>query len=267
MLWIWSAAALLVSTLSLFATLRRDGRERRRREVWFDVEAENLQPAHLSELDGRLAVSIDGRPVKEPHAVRLTLWVSTPSDISSADFDGGEALTLHLGVRVFGQLDGPTVIGLERSRVSLTLDGVLEVQPVLLKNGYGVQGRVITQGAPSPIVGRNCLKDADLHIFGDAAKVKFRSQLNRYRSGLFVFILGLVAFLGVFVLDLTKGSTDLEPVLAYMLPALILVPSGIAIMVLGLLNRTNVDKAVRAVPVDFGDRQARAWSARLRSDR
>jgi len=136
-----SVLGIVIATFVSIWTLRRTNPKRQLR---YRVEATPLLAATADGV-GRVSVGVDGRPVRNPQIVHLTLWSDGRADIGSASFDGGLPLIFDLGAVIIDRLPDavPSPIRFEVQEPSRLI-----VRPTLLPRKFETSARVIVDGTP-----------------------------------------------------------------------------------------------------------------------
>lgn len=162
-------------------------------ELWYEIDAEPI--ARREGLAGQIRVTVDDRPVADPHTVILHIWSTGRSDIPSTKFDGGEPITFNLGVPIVGNVEFASAE--EDSRVYPDQSGptTLEIRPGLIRRTLRLEARFLTDGAPQLSV-RHALTDTTIQSVADAETEEDRRFLwTRILAAFFMFVplLGIVA--------------------------------------------------------------------------
>lgn len=115
--------------------------------LWWGLEVDPLTPSAPTPLSGKLAVTLDGEPVPDPHLVRLRLWSTGKADIPSSAFDAALPIRFDLTAPVAGSADFPTVAGFDSKALELSGQQV-SIKPTLLRRDCAVEVTLVTSGVP-----------------------------------------------------------------------------------------------------------------------
>lgn len=264
-MWTLTVVSILIAAAGLVFTIRREVTTARRQEIWFHLNVQRLAPLSAPELAPRVTVNVDDVPVHDPHLVELRFWVSSPRDLRSTDFEGGQNLSFQLGAPLHGVVQPPRVFELEDDAVDWSSDGEVSVQPGLLRVGSGAEISFISAGQPQFSVRRNPIADTQVRDFALEASRTFADQLKRAFWGLGAFTGGLVVLVGTLVV-LTAVHASGATVWTYVTPVLVIVAGGLAGWIIPLSTPSNIGLASRRAPDGFDVDFVATWKSRLRTD-
>ncbi len=181
------AIGVAVIAIGLSFYLFRAGR--RRTQLRYDVVVERIFAAGST-----AKITIDDKPVAEPHEVRLWLQPIGNTDITSTAFDEETALTLLLGAPL---ATSPTSGDTNLHVTGSPGDDRVAVPKQMLKCGSLVYASMIVDGEPSPEL-RAGLADVDVVKFdvADAGKQSLAGLLRMSPQTIFAAGSVVVAIIG-----------------------------------------------------------------------
>jgi hypothetical protein len=146
----WLAVgALIVATVGIPITVwatRRWGT--RRRSVEFSHRSVPIIPKVPAEAKKLLQVTYRDLPVHNPHLLTVSLGNSGPVDIASDHFDAGKPLIVRLNCKMYGIIS--TTHPQATVSTALGSEGILSLEPILLKRGEKWTVEAVVSGVPKP---------------------------------------------------------------------------------------------------------------------
>lgn len=138
----------LILTVVIPVALHR--REHPTRQVRWRVQAVRLLSADLG-ASRRISVTVDGRSVRDPHLVTVTLWSSGRADVPSSSFDQQLPITVRLGVPILEQIDAtPEAPNPWLLQPDVLAGTSLTLPPMLLRRGSRYTTQALVEGRPTP---------------------------------------------------------------------------------------------------------------------
>jgi hypothetical protein len=131
-------------------------------ELWISAEDLPLTAEDNDRFETGLQYLVDGEIVRSPYVATIDIWNAGAKDIRSDMFDDGRPIQIAINVPIVKELKGSRAFAADASDFALNPDGLVRIEPSLIKAGMLKSYRLLTDGKPeltweSPV--------ADLHVF------------------------------------------------------------------------------------------------------
>ena len=184
---------------------------------------------------GRLALTVDGKPVTNPTLVTLTIWSSGRADISSSSFDGGTPIVFDLGANIVDEVPGDTP---SDPQLQMRPPNELIILPSLLRRRFQSRVRVVVDGVPIVSVHHSLVDIPVIADRGTEAAQAIETSRRRYKvTALSIGVATLVIALILLVISLVIYQIDQEGSLAPGVTAILLGMAALLTILLATLVR------------------------------
>lgn len=208
-----------------------------KRQLRYRVDATRML-AGTTHSNSTLTIQSEGHIVRDPHAVRLTLWATGRADIPTSAFDSGRSIIVDLGTTILpGTLTKPTNVPADVNFEQIS-DHELALIPTLLPKTTHITVEVVTDAEPATSV-HNPLVDIDLTIDEERPQADKIAVSRKRRGGTSLQITIGVTIAAFVVLVVSLGIYPLDPGVSAPLGGmalLVLMACAVAFVVIGIVR-------------------------------